>query len=217
MVAKILIASDLAVRQKEINQFLNLHLKGAGVNHPDLIYFPADAKLGISEAKKIKEHFAFKPIRAGGKVAVLEDASTLTTVAQNTLLKTLEELPENGLVILGADSDSYFLPTILSRCQIIRIPEVSSYSTPEVDLKKEIIKLLGSSLEERFKYIEKLEERGEFLDGLIIFFRDQLITNPKPSVTQFLNTLIEAKKWLKQNVNQRAILEYLMLKLPWTK
>ncbi len=171
------------------------------------------SKLGINEARKIKEHFAFKPIQATGKVVILEDASALTQVAQNTLLKTLEELPENGLVILGADSDSYFLPTILSRCQIIHVPDVSTYPTPGVG-SEEIERLINSNLEERFKYIEKLEERGEFLDGLIIFFRNQLVTNSTPAIAQFLNTLLEAKKWSKQNVNQRSILEYLILKLP---
>ncbi|QQG43258.1 MAG: hypothetical protein HYW45_03585 [Candidatus Daviesbacteria bacterium] len=215
MVAKILLAGDPQARIGEIDNILaSLNINR---NHPDLLFIPADSKLGINEAKKIKEHFAFKPVQAKGKVAVLEDAATLTQVAQNTLLKTLEELPESGLVILGANSESYFLPTILSRCEIIRKypikDKVPTESTYGVDYKKDIEKLLKSSLEEQFKYIEKLEERGEFLDGLIFYFRDQLTTNPEPA-TQFLKTLFEAKKWFKQNVNQRAILEYLMLKMP---
>lgn len=219
MVAKILIASDLQARQKEINQLLSLHLSGVNLNHPDLLYFPADSKLGINEAKKIKAHFSFKPLLAKGKVAILEDASSLTTEAQNALLKILEELPENGLVILGADSQEYFLPTILSRCQIIKIikkDKVSSYSTPEVEYE-EIEKLLKTNIEERFKYIEKLEEKEEFLDELINYFRTQLIDQPKPEIVQFLDTLLEAKKWSKQNVNTRAILEYLILKVPSLK
>ena len=44
----------------------------------------------------------------------------------NKLLKLIEEPPPNTLFILVAENDSLILPTILSRTQLIKIPQLSS-------------------------------------------------------------------------------------------
>jgi dsDNA-binding SOS-regulon protein len=56
----------------------------------------------------------------GGKVFVIEEADTMTTAAQNALLKTLEEPPGKALLILLAENEMSLLPTIRSRCQLVR-------------------------------------------------------------------------------------------------
>jgi DNA polymerase-3 subunit delta' len=48
----------------------------------------------------------------------------------NKLLKLIEEPPPNTLFILVAESDEKILPTILSRCQLVRIP---SPATAEIE------------------------------------------------------------------------------------
>jgi DNA polymerase III delta prime subunit len=175
--------------------------------HPDLLYFKTDSKLGIEQARKIKEHFSIKPHTLKGKIAVLEDASTLTLDAQNALLKLMEELPTEGVLILGAPSDSKFLPTVLSRCQVIRIK--GEELSVKNEKQNEIELLLNATLEERFEYIEKLKEKEEFLHSLVSFFHQKLPANHK-----FVKQLLQAEEYANQNVNIRAILEYLMLNLP---
>src|SRR5512140_1938475 len=44
-----------------------------------------------------------------------------TTAAQNSLLKPLEEAPEKAILLLTADSPENLLPTILSRCEVLRL------------------------------------------------------------------------------------------------
>lgn len=190
-------------------------------NHPDLLYFPSGEKLGIAEARKIKEHFSFKPYSAKGRAVIIENAGDLTKESQNALLKTIEELPKEAVLILGASSNANILPTILSRCEIVNL-EATSDDTLVYHSKfiQDLEKLLNSSLEERFEYIEKLKDREGFLHSMVYFFRQQMIESAmqtKPHLVRledFLKELLRSEEWAKQNVNIRAILEYLMLVMP---
>lgn len=214
MIARLLISSSIEKRIEEIRNILASHLpvRQAGLtngntNHPDLLYIKDGEKLGIAEARKIKEHFSLKPYSVKGRIVVLENGAALTIEAQNALLKTLEELPQEAILIFGAASDANFLPTILSRCQIIRLENRESH--PASEFTADIEKLLSAGMEERFGYIEKLRNKEEFLDALLLFFHQDL-----PENKEFLIKLLQTEEWAKHNVNIRAILEYLMLEMP---
>lgn len=209
MIARVLISQSLETRQQEIEKALVLHIGGATNNHPDILYFKEGEKLGIEQARKIKEHFSLKPYQAKGRAVILEDASNLTTEAQNALLKTLEEMPINGVILLCASSEANFLPTVLSRCEINKLPP-ESYDRLVYHSKyaKDLQKLLSSEIPERFDFIEKCKEREEFLKFMVEYFHQNLAFHP------FLKELLQAEGWAAQNVNLRAILEYLMLVLP---
>ncbi len=212
MIARLLISSSKDRLKEEITEILRLNLSGYRTNHLDLLYIQAGEKLGIAEARRIKNHFSLKPYSAKGKAVVLEDASVMTVEAQNALLKTLEELPAEALLILGTSSEANFLPTVLSRCQIIHLqdtnPAGDTHPTPGVG-KEDIEKLISSSVEERFAFIEKLKNKEEFLKVLIRYFNQDVAKNKN-----LLMKLLQAEEWAKQNVNIRAILEYLMLEMP---
>ncbi len=213
VIAKLLISNSTESRIREIQKVITDAKLTA--MHPDLLYFSSDSKLGITEARKIKEHFSLKPYSGKGRAVVLEDASQLTDEAQNALLKTLEELPEYALFILGADSDSKLLPTIISRCQVERLQATGDSGQGE-NYKEDIENLLNSTVEQRFEYIEKLKDREEFLHSLLEYFHQTLILHPRGGNVNpdFLKELLQAEQWQNQNVNIRAILEYLMLSLP---
>lgn len=216
MIARLLICSSINRLREEITKTLACNLEGYRTNHPDLFYIRTGEKLGITEAKKIKEFFSLKPYSAKGKAVVLEDAPALTDEAQNALLKTIEELPEEATLILGTNSDVNLLPTILSRCEITTLDTKSDTAELYNKYSKELERLIDSSIEERFGYIEKLKEKEEFLKALVYFSRQNMVTHRKPKVN-FLKELLQAEQWAKQNVNIRAILEYLMLKMPAKK
>lgn len=198
MIARLLISPSI--------ETLAGNLEGYRTNHPDVLYFKAGEKLGIEQARKIKEHFSLKPYSLKGRVVVIEDASVMTHEAQNALLKTLEEPPGEAILILCASSDANLLPTILSRCEIHRFA-TTDLRLPTTDIEK----LINSSTEERFEYIEKLKDKKEFLHALTSYFHQKL-----PENLQFAKELLQAEEWAKQNVNLRGILEYLMLKMPKT-
>lgn len=221
MIARLLISPSIEKRVEEIKKILASHVAGANTKHPDLLYIEEGEKLGIAVARKIKDHFSLKPYSAKGRVVVLEDASPLTIEAQNALLKTIEELPKEAILILGASSNATILPTILSRCEIVNLEAISDDTLVyHSKFTQDLEKLLNSSIEERFAFIEKLKEREAFLHSMVYFFRQQLLESThkrsilKDPTLQFLQELLQAEEWARQNVNIRAILEYLMLVIP---
>src|SRR5581483_3974073 len=92
--------------------------------HPDVrtLVRPRDKKnLGIDEIKELREDVALKPLEARHKVYILREAEDLSEPAANALLKTLEEPPANVVLILTAADASLLLPTVVSRCQHLRL------------------------------------------------------------------------------------------------
>jgi DNA polymerase-3 subunit delta' len=91
--------------------------------HPDfqLVGLPEDRhEFPIEEMQKLIAHLALKPARGRHRVAIVDDAESLSSEAANCFLKTLEEPPPDSLLILIATSAERLLPTIRSRCQLIR-------------------------------------------------------------------------------------------------
>ncbi|HVT88476.1 MAG TPA: DNA polymerase III subunit delta', partial [Tepidisphaeraceae bacterium] len=107
-------------------------LSFAAGTHPD--YHPiyrelirlekSDAKARDLSADVIRDHLiaraANKSVVGIGKVFVVRDAEMMNTTAQNILLKTLEEPAGRTLIILLTDQLESLLPTIRSRCRVIR-------------------------------------------------------------------------------------------------
>lgn len=213
MIARLIISTSLQSRLDEIKS--SLAKTNLTNPHPDLLYFPADSKLGILDARKVKEHFSLKPYSAKGRAVIFEDAGKLTPEAQNALLKTLEELPEEGIIILGADSDAKFLPTVLSRVQTV-ILENSVIASPEGARQsyEDIEKLMDSNIADRFEFVEKLKDKQEFLNAMLQYFHENLASHSSSGNVNFTKELLQAEEWAKSNVNIRGILEYLMLKMP---
>jgi len=70
-----------------------------------------------------------------GKVFVIERAELMTIGAQNAMLKVLEEPAEKTVIILLTDQPALLLPTIRSRCQLVRFAPL-----PEEMVRKELEK-----------------------------------------------------------------------------
>lgn len=70
--------------------------------------------------KHLLEPAGRKSVQGRGKAFIIEEAETMTRDAANSMLKTLEEPEGRALIILLTDQPHALLPTILSRCQLIR-------------------------------------------------------------------------------------------------
>jgi DNA polymerase-3 subunit delta' len=66
-----------------------------------------------------------KAVLGRGKVFIVEEADAMNMTAQNSLLKTLEEPAGRTLIMLLTESPGGLLPTIRSRCQLVRFGPVS--------------------------------------------------------------------------------------------
>lgn len=91
---------------------------------PDLhvIQIAEDAQtIKVEQVRELQRLLALAPYQARYRVALLLGFEKATAGAQNALLKTLEEAPEKAILLLTADSPDNLLPTITSRCEVLRL------------------------------------------------------------------------------------------------
>ena len=89
--------------------------------HPDVFFIEPDKNIiKIEQVRDIQKKIIFKPLEGRKKVVIIDQAEKLNLHAANCLLKTLEEPPDDTVLILVASTALPLLPTILSRCQSIR-------------------------------------------------------------------------------------------------
>lgn len=117
-------------------------------SHPDLdvvakpadkSFIPLELLIGERDHRRregLCHNIAVKPNEGGRKVAVLDDADYLNAEGANSLLKTLEEPPPRSVLILIGTSPAKQLPTIRSRCQVIRFQPLPVETVAELLVSK---------------------------------------------------------------------------------
>ena len=96
----------------------------AAMQHADLSVIQADTEGGTLKVDQIREArraLVLKPYQAKYRVALFLRFQEANDNAANALLKTLEEAPSYAVLILTADNPEQLLPTIVSRCEVIRL------------------------------------------------------------------------------------------------
>lgn len=97
-------------------------------NHPDIIVVQHEKpeSIGVDDIRKgIVDDIYIKPFESKYKIYIIPEAHMMTAQAQNALLKTLEEPPQYAVIILLSESTEGLLPTIVSRCTVIRFNPLS--------------------------------------------------------------------------------------------
>lgn len=126
---------------------------------PDKASLSIDQMIGEPEARSrsgLRREISLSPYAGKRKVAIIDDADTFGQEAANSILKTLEEPPLDSIIILIGTKLQRQLPTIRSRCQIVRFQSLSIEDLSElilrhgladsVDRAKEIAQLSEGSL-----------------------------------------------------------------------
>jgi DNA polymerase-3 subunit delta' len=135
------------------------------LTHPDLdyvckpedkAYLPVELLVGERETRGregLCYRLSMKPFMGGRKVAIIDDADYLNAEGANSLLKTLEEPPPRSMLILIGTSPAKQLPTIRSRCQIIRFRPLDSSIVSKI--------LLDNGLVDRIEDAQRLAQLSE--------------------------------------------------------
>ncbi|PID65721.1 MAG: hypothetical protein CR975_06050 [Gammaproteobacteria bacterium] len=90
-------------------------------NHPNLLFLDVvNEKIGIDAVRAVEQQMWQTSMFDKPKVAYISGMDLLSIAAQNALLKTLEEPPQNAFFILSVENISRVLPTIISRVQCLR-------------------------------------------------------------------------------------------------
>lgn len=169
--------------------------------HPDYLEIePQGRMIKIDQVRELQRRLYFPPLEAKRCVCAINCADKLNLNAANALLKTLEEPPENTHLILGAKSPAVLLPTIVSRCQIIRIRSNETETiwhsfTIEENIdeehKKILLHLSQGSTEQAKHYLAQgiFEIRNSLFDflssedkGRLFFLTSSLISSSRESM-----------------------------------
>lgn len=172
---------------------------------------PAENSIGIADVRDFQSKLFLKPYQSQFTVGIIHQADLLTTEAQNALLKTLEEPPPHVKLILEAQTDGAFLPTVLSRCQIINLGQAHQYTAEEKSSYINILKFLATaSIGNRLKKIDDLvktrDDATAFIDLAIATGRDDIFAN-----SLLLRKLLNGRRELSSNVNYKLVLDNVFL------
>jgi DNA polymerase-3 subunit delta' len=137
---------------------------------------------------------AMKSFHGGRKVVIIEDADHLNRAGTSALLKTLEELSADTIIILIGTSRHRQLPTIQSRCQVIRFQPLDAEIVakllldqdlvPDTDQARRVAEMAGGSI----------GRAADLVDPELWAFRGELhsvLQRRIPDPTAFTKELIE--------------------------
>ena len=144
--------------------------------HPDLhqLVPQGSAKnIRIDDVRRVLERVHLRPFMARRQVVILDGAECLTDEAGNLLLKSLEEPPAHAAFVLISAQPSACLPTIVSRCKVVRfgrLPVGNVDAPPPAMLAQFASEQPAAWLE--WPIPTDREAVSQWLDGAIAWLRD---------------------------------------------
>jgi len=103
--------------------------------HPDILIIEPEIidkngvkkelEIGIDQAKAVQHQISLSSYRAPYKIVLIDQAEKMTSEASNCLLKILEEPLGQAIFILITRQSQSLLPTIVSRCQLVKFLPVA--------------------------------------------------------------------------------------------
>ena len=96
-------------------------------NQPDIIRVTHEKPntLSIDDIREqVNNDIVIKPYSSRYKIYIIADADLMTVQAQNALLKTIEEPPEYAVILLLTENAEVLLPTIRSRCVMLKLRNI---------------------------------------------------------------------------------------------
>lgn len=142
------------------------------MQHADLSIIQAESEGGVLKVDQIRDMrktMILKPYMSKFRVAIFLRFHEANDNAANALLKTLEEAPSYAVLILTADNPEQLLPTIVSRCEVLRLRS-SSIDEVKKDLESnginsEQARLIAHISGGRPGYARRLTEEDSLLDA----------------------------------------------------
>lgn len=147
-------------------------------NHPDIRWITHEkpSTIAIDEVREqINNDILIKPYSSKYKIYIVDKAEKLTVQAQNALLKTIEEPPAYGIIMLLTNNKDSFLQTILSRCVALEMRPVASTDIINYLREKEkipdyqakmVVNFAGGNLGRAIR-LASMEEFNELKDMVI--------------------------------------------------
>lgn len=141
------------------------------MQYPDLAVVQAEKEGGVlkvEQVRAVRQSLALKPYQGKYRVALFLRFQEANPNAANALLKTLEEAPAHVVLVLTADNAELLLPTIVSRCETLRLRplpvETAAARLEQSGADPETARLLAHVSGGRPGYALRLLQDGEALE-----------------------------------------------------
>jgi DNA polymerase-3 subunit delta' len=150
-------------------------------NHPDVGLVVAPRRvLRVEQMRQIEKEANFRPFEGKARVFLIDEADKLNDASANALLKVLEEPPKTSHLILITARPAMLLPTILSRCQMIRFSPL----TPD-EIERHLVKNNIDVKTARLRARAAGGSMGRALSGDLVTF-----TSQRKAMIKVLNALV---------------------------
>ncbi|MBF0978636.1 MAG: DNA polymerase III subunit [Clostridiales bacterium] len=172
---------------------------------------PDGKSIKVAQIRELQNVINIKPTFSEKSVYIIDDADLMTTEAQNSLLKTLEEPPEYAVIILIVHNERSVLSTVKSRCVNIKFNKLSDKDIKKYFLKNDlnfedkninVFKVLDGSLND----IDFIRDDYDELLKLTVF-----VTNLKKN--KVINFFQDASVFYDNHDKIIRLLEYLNMLL----
>lgn len=185
----------------------------------DLIKIRAEAKtIKIDSIREMIIFFQTKPFYGRYKVALIEDGARLRKESSNAMLRILEDLPSYGKIIILVRNAFELLPTIRSRCQIIRFESKTDYNIDRHLVEGLVESFLNRDLSLIIKNKDQLETMKDYGEEFFAIAIDYLVklrieenSYNKIIIEKSIDRAVEISANLKNNVNFLLSIEYFAL------
>jgi len=189
------------------------NLKENPLSHPDFLSITGLKSIGIEQIRELEKKLVLKPYQGKIKITIINEAEKLTLPAQNALLKTLEEPPANSLIILTAAKKDSLLPTIISRCRIVRLRDETELEKNSLEIPEIQGKRVGECLKIARNWAKTKEEAISFCQLLLLKERESLLNEPNIKKVRNIVYILKTIRFLESNVNPILATGNLLLKL----
>jgi len=150
-------------------------------DHPDVGLVVAPKRvLRVEQMRQIEKEANFRPFEGKARVFLIDEADKLNDASANALLKVLEEPPRTSYLILITARPAMLLPTILSRCQMIRFSPLAPAEIETHLVKNDIDKKTA-----RLRARAAGGSMGRALSGDLVTF-----TSQRKAMLKVLNALV---------------------------
>jgi DNA polymerase III delta' subunit len=214
--------------------------------HPDVILVDFDfqqkllqkpqksVSISIDTIRYVKQFCGLTRYSGGYKVVIIDHAETLQRDAANSLLKLLEEPPENCVIILITTSLGLLPKTVISRCELIRFCPLNKDILSQIlSIKTNFSPIVGSveeykyveqlnnidtnfsSLSEIQLYSEKIVQDEDFAEYSLVWYTENNLLPKFKNSEEWNKFLDEFEGYIKQfrfNINYQLLIETFLVK-----
>lgn len=175
----------------------------------------ANPSISIEQIREIRRKSSYKSFEGKGRVVIIVDCERMTIEAANSLLKILEEPPDKMHLIMTSSNASLLLPTITSRCQVIKFDPLAVSEIEEAMLRYNGVDKKQAALTARLAK-GSYRRAVEMLDSDLQELQEQSLDFFRRSVqNQFIQILYVEDILNQSQKDLRKIKEVLELLMTW--